>query len=119
MRSARSSIIRHFWGEQSPLPITLRNVARTFALSYEQLDESIALDSPALTTLAHAAIFAPAQRIPRHLLRAVDARPKVEDALLATLRSLFGQNHPDVEDLLFHLGVQHLDRAAYDDAYVR
>ena len=53
------------------------HVARTFALSYDQLQTTDAIDAMALLTLARAAWFAPGEAIPRALLRAsagVDAR---------------------------------------------
>ena len=69
-----------------------QNIARTFALSYEQLDVTNARDSLALRLLAHAARFAPGQQIPRHLLRASvilnTEQPRMyafEDALMRVL----------------------------------
>jgi tetratricopeptide (TPR) repeat protein len=44
------------------------HVARTFALSYEQLHSSEVIDAMALHMLAHAAYFAPGEPIPRDLL---------------------------------------------------
>ncbi len=45
------------------------HVARTFALSYEQLNPEEMIDATALQLLAHAACFAPGEPIPRDLLR--------------------------------------------------
>ena len=47
-----------------------QHVARTFALSYEQLHPTDGIDAMALVTLARAAWFAPGEPIPRELLRA-------------------------------------------------
>ncbi len=47
----------------------IRHVARTFALSYEQLNPSETIDTTALQLLAHVACFAPGEPIPRDLLR--------------------------------------------------
>jgi tetratricopeptide (TPR) repeat protein len=47
-----------------------QDVARTFALSYDQLRPPDAVDAMALVTLARAAWFAPGEPIPRALLRA-------------------------------------------------
>jgi len=44
------------------------HVARTFALSYEQLNPSETIDATALQLLAHVACFAPGEPIPRDLL---------------------------------------------------
>jgi tetratricopeptide (TPR) repeat protein len=57
-----------------------RSVARTFALSYERLDENDEVDALALALLARAAHFAPGEAIPRELLLATVA---TEDELLA------------------------------------
>jgi tetratricopeptide (TPR) repeat protein len=45
------------------------HVARTFALSYEQLNPEETIDATALQLLAHVACFAPGEPIPRDLLR--------------------------------------------------
>src|SRR5260370_1026612 len=45
------------------------HVARTFALSYEQLNPEEIIDATALQLLAHVACFAPGEPIPRDLLR--------------------------------------------------
>jgi hypothetical protein len=47
-----------------------QHVARTFALSYDQLRPTDEIDKMALVTLARAAWFAPGEAIPRALLRA-------------------------------------------------
>jgi tetratricopeptide (TPR) repeat protein len=47
----------------------IEHVARTFALSYEQLDPGDRVDAAALQLLAHVAYFAPGEPIPRDLLR--------------------------------------------------
>ena len=47
-----------------------QHVARTFALSYDQLRPADAVDAMALVTLARAAWFAPGETIPRELLQA-------------------------------------------------
>jgi tetratricopeptide (TPR) repeat protein len=47
-----------------------QHVARTFAMSYDQLKPSDDIDAVALVTLARAAWFAPGEPIPRGLLRA-------------------------------------------------
>ena len=47
-----------------------QHVARTFAVSYDQLKPSDDIDAMALVTLARAAWFAPGEPIPRTLLRA-------------------------------------------------
>ena len=47
----------------------IEHVARTFALSYEQLDPEDRVDAAALQLLAHVAYFAPGEPISRDLLR--------------------------------------------------
>lgn len=60
-----------------------QHVARTFALSYEQLRPDDKTDRIALATLVRAAWLAPGEPIPRHLLRsAADIRAANEAAIL-------------------------------------
>ncbi len=47
-----------------------QHLAHTFQQSYRQLDDANATDGLALRIIAYAAVFAPRQRIPRHLLQA-------------------------------------------------
>jgi hypothetical protein len=68
-----------------------RNVARTFALSYERLDETAATDASALKLLARAGQLAPGVPIPRDLLRATmgpEDDDQVEDAVVQALKRL-------------------------------
>ena len=55
------------------------HVARTFALSYEQLNPSETIDATALQLLAHVACFAPGEPIPRDLLRMTMGPEEDED----------------------------------------
>jgi tetratricopeptide (TPR) repeat protein len=55
-------------GDRSPTGHE-QHVARTFALSYDRLDEGDAVNALARTSLACAACFAPGEPIPRRLLR--------------------------------------------------
>jgi tetratricopeptide (TPR) repeat protein len=66
------------------------NVERTFALSYDQLDETDPIDKVALALLVRAACFAPGDLIPRALLKATledkdklspEEELQIEDAL--------------------------------------
>jgi tetratricopeptide (TPR) repeat protein len=56
------------------------HVARTFALSYEQLNPSETIDATALQLLAHVACFAPGEPIPRDLLSMTMGSEEDEDA---------------------------------------
>ncbi len=56
------------------------HVARTFALSYEQLNSEDPIDATALQLLAHVACFAPGEPIPRDLLR-MTMGPEEDDEL--------------------------------------
>jgi len=73
-----------------------QHVAKTFALSYEQLDPDDPVDALARDLLARAACFAPGEPIPRDLLRATieieaddaEAETRVEDALRRLVKGL-------------------------------
>jgi tetratricopeptide (TPR) repeat protein len=54
----------------------VQNVERTFAVSYDRLNPSNAIDGAALKVLARAAFFAPGEPIPRDLLRATIGAPE-------------------------------------------
>ena len=81
-----------------------QHVARTFALSYDQLDPVDFTDTQSLALLARAAYFAPGQPIPRDLLLATivgsaeapDAVLQVEDALRRLVD--LGLLEPDAAD---------------------
>jgi hypothetical protein len=60
------------------------HVARTFALSFDRLDPTKAIDSLALALLARAACFAPGQPIPRDLLLATVELPDAPARRLAS-----------------------------------
>ncbi|GHO62320.1 hypothetical protein KSC_012120 [Ktedonobacter sp. SOSP1-52] len=71
----------------------IRDVARTFALSYERLDEKDPVDALAISLLAHAAYFAPGVAIPRELLRATmgpEEDDVLEDRCVRALKRLAG-----------------------------
>lgn len=69
----------------------VRNVARTFALSYERLDRDLAADATALNIVARAAQFAPGVPIARELLRATmgpEEDEQVEEMVVQALKRL-------------------------------
>ena len=66
----------------------LQHVARTFALSYEQLNPANELDALALDLLARAAWFAPGRLIPHALLLATLAQNQAEEAALQAADAL-------------------------------
>ncbi len=67
-----------------------QHVARTFAMSYDQLQPSDQIDAMALVALARAAWFAPGEPIPRSLLRASAGVDAADEA--AVLRFEDGLN---------------------------
>lgn len=56
-----------------------QHVARTFALSYQQLDMNAPIDALALRLLVHLACFAPGELIPKELLRLSIAKENSND----------------------------------------
>ncbi len=66
----------------------VQHVERTFALSYQRLTRSDAIDAAALKVLARAASFAPGEPIPRELLRATMGAPD-DDRLEAVVVKAF------------------------------
>ena len=100
-----------------------QDVARSFALSYEQLRPADAVDAMAQVTLARAAWFAPGEPIPRALLRAsagVDgadepAALRFEDGL-ARLRELSLITEQETGALVLHRLLATFVRSAAGDA---
>ena len=100
-----------------------QDVARSFALSYEQLRPADAVDATAQVTLARAAWFAPGEPIPRALLRAsagVDgadepAALRFEDGL-ARLRELSLITEQETGALVLHRLLATFVRSAAGDS---
>ncbi|MEZ4866738.1 MAG: tetratricopeptide repeat protein [Caldilineaceae bacterium] len=105
-----------------------QHVARTFALSYEQLQANDEIDALALRLLSHIACFAPGELIPRDLLLLtieqegedntdpLDAAMQAEDALLRLMELGLIEVETDEQILLHRLlaiFVQHVDREGY------
>ncbi len=94
--------------EHESLKDTPRNLTATFALSYDKLDATNAVDACAIKLLARAACFAHGEPLPSDLLKqTLEAEPKLMRKALARLIKEVGLLEPEGDNVRLHRLLAH------------